>query len=100
MKTIDTPLACMDTYSIYSGDKTCALGNTKEFRFAWILCHKAPHYVSYNDIAELVWDSDFYDPHLIKNMKLRVKKKLQQAGMDELAERIESTPQHYRLTLK
>ena len=100
MKTIEKPLACMDTFTIYSGAMDCPLGNTKEFRFAWLLVHNAPNYVSYNEFAEFVWDDDLYDPHLIKNMKLRLKRKLQKAGMGDLAERIESTPQNYRLRLK
>jgi DNA-binding response OmpR family regulator len=100
MNKFDKPIADPDTFSIHWNGKNCALGNTKEFRFAERLIRNLNCFVSYNELAEWVWDYDEYDPHKIKNMKLRLKKKLQLAGMEVLADRIESTPQHYRLNIK
>lgn len=96
VKNTKAPIACINTFSVFFDGKVCPLGNTKEFRFVWLLCQNSPAYVSHNEFADVVWDG-VYDSSLIKNMKHRVVKKLRKAKMVELVERFESTAQHYRL---
>jgi len=94
---VDAPIANDDLFRIEWGELICPLGNTSEYRFLKLLIGSIDRWVSYNEIAESALDDRDANNNSIRNLKYRVVKKLSTHGMQELAERIRATKEHYLL---
>lgn len=80
--------------------KPCSFGHqTEEFRFIKKLIERVGKWVPYFEIGEDCMDDDQAEPTSIRSLKFRVTKKLESAGMGDLAESIKGEKEKYRLKL-
>jgi len=87
------------TLSIAWKSRTCFLGNTLLFLFFERLARSPNRYVPHEDLLEEVWGGD-RKASTIRGVAKRLRDRLQEAGMSQLAEAIDgSVTGHYGLKL-
>ena len=95
----DYPVAERTTLRILWRGRSCFLGNTLLFRFFERLARSPNRYVSHEDLLEDVWGGP-RESVTIRGVAKRLRDRLMQAGMTELAEAIDgSSSSHYGLIL-
>jgi DNA-binding response OmpR family regulator len=80
----------------------CHLGSTVSFRLLRRLARPANRYVSVELLLEDVWgdgDEERTEDTTVRSAVRNLRRKLEEAGMAELAEAIQGQPGHYRLFL-
>jgi len=82
----------------WNGDE-CHLGATKLFRLFRRIALSANNYISIECLLEEVWDGDERTEAAVRSAVRSLRRKLESAGMAELAEAIQGQPGHYRLLL-
>jgi DNA-binding response OmpR family regulator len=82
----------------WNGDE-CDLGSTVLFRLFRRLARPANRYVSVGRLLEDVWGDDELSESAVRSAVRHLRRKLEHAGMTELAEAIRGQPGHYGLLL-
>jgi DNA-binding response OmpR family regulator len=77
----------------------CHLGWTVSFRLFRRLARPANHYVSTELLLEDVWEDERTEDTTVRSAVRNLRRKLEEAGMAELAEAIQGQPGYYRLLL-
>jgi DNA-binding response OmpR family regulator len=77
----------------------CTLGPTVVFRLFRRLARPANHYVSVELLLEDVWGDQRTEGTTVRSAVRNLRRKLEAAGMAELAEAIQGPPGHYCLML-
>jgi hypothetical protein len=77
----------------------CPLGNTDMFRFVELLVKSDGKPVGYAEIGEACMGDDTATSGAIRNLKLRLVRRLRAAGMADVATAIIPDKEHYRLDL-
>jgi DNA-binding response OmpR family regulator len=93
------PLLDETTLSVIWKDKTLHLGHTRSF---WLLAHLARRlgqYVTHLDLLRDVWDNEELATATIRSLVRRLRAKLQQGGMGDLAAAILGHNGRYMLNL-
>lgn len=96
-----TPRPLLDeaTLSVIWRDHSLHLGYTKEFRLLAHLARRANQYVTHVDLLKDIWDDDFADVSLLRAGIQRLKTKLRQGRMADLAEAVIGCKGRYILDL-
>jgi len=95
----DRPLIDRTLLSVQWHGKTCFLGNTLPFRFLERLARKPNQYFSYEQLLDDVWEGP-RSFSAIRSVVKVLRKKLVEAGMEDLANAIDGTVcRHYGLML-
>lgn len=77
----------------------CRLGSTVLFRLFVRLARSANHYISIERLLEEVWDGSRSET-TVRSAVRNLRRKLEAAGMAELADAIKGQPGHYALLLE
>jgi len=93
------PLVDDSTLSLYWRDKTCSLRNTILFRLARRLARQPNQYISEDELLYSVWEGNIRSPDTIRSAIRHLRKRLMQAGMNDLAIAIHGTAGRYGLIL-
>lgn len=93
------PLLDEDTLSVIWKGRTLHLGHTQGF---WLLARLARcpnHYVTHLDLLQEIWDDEFADTTLLRAGVQRLRVKLRQGSMGDLADAIAGHNGRYMLNL-
>lgn len=77
----------------------CHLGSTVLFRLFRRLARPANRYVSVGRLLEDVWGDDELSETAVRSAVRHLRRKLERAGMKELADAIQGQPGHYGLLI-
>lgn len=86
-------------FTVHWNGAECRLGWTVLFRLFRRLARPANHYVSVATLMEHVWKDDRTEETAVRSAVRNLRRKLEAAGMAELAKAIRRTPGHYALIL-
>lgn len=93
------PLLDESTLSVIWKDKTLHLGHTRSFWLLARLARRPGQYVTHLDLLRDVWDDADRTTATIKSLVRRLRAKLHQGGMGDLAAAILGHNGHYMLNL-
>ena len=99
LKTPQRPLLDETTLSVIWGGKSLHLGHTQGF---WLLARLARcpnRYITHLDLLQEIWDDEFADTALLRAGMRRLRMKLRQGGMGDLADAIAGHRGRYMLNL-
>ncbi len=85
-----------ERFSVRWGNKTCQLGNTKQFLMMEALATNCARFLSFSDLAEQMGGDDQDD---IRPIRSRLRSALRDAGMTDLDKCIKTECGHYGLFL-
>ena len=88
------PVANRDTLSIEWEEKSCFLGNTLLFWFFERIARTPNRYVSHQQLLDDVWGGN-RQPTTIRGVVKRLRDKLDEVGMHDLATRIDGSENGY-----
>ena len=88
------------TFRVRWANRTCRLGNTYPFWLLERLARRPNQFVSYEVLFRDVWDDDYTSAEAVRSAVKTLRRKLNAAGMEDLAEAIDgSNSRHYALRL-
>lgn len=93
------PLVDDSTLSVLWADKACCLRNTVLFRLARRLARQPNQYIPADRLLCDVWEGGVKSPDTIRSAARNLRKRLIQAGMDDLAAAIRASGGRYGLIL-
>lgn len=93
------PLLDESTLSVIWNGKSHPLGHTQAFWLLARLARSANQYVTHVDLIEEIWDNDFTDAATLRAGVRRLRKKLRDGGMTDLANAIVGHHGRYMLNL-
>jgi len=93
------PLVDQSTLSVVWSGRTCSLRNTILFRLAGRLARQPNQYITADQLLCDVWDGGVKSPDTIRSAVRHLRKRLIEAGMDELAAAIRGSGGRYGLML-
>jgi hypothetical protein len=93
------PLVDASTLSIIWSGKTCPLHHTILFRLAESLARRPNQYITAEQLLRDVWENGVKSPDTIRSAVRRLRQRLGEAGMDDLAAAIHGTGGRYGLIL-
>lgn len=93
------PLLDEATLSVIWRDQTLYLGYTIEFRLLAYLTRRVNQYVTHVDLLQEIWDDDFAESSVLRAAIQRLRAKLRQGGMGDLAEAVTGCKGRYILDL-
>jgi hypothetical protein len=88
------PVANRETLCVEWEGKSCFLGNTLIFWFFERLARSPNHYVSHQTLLDEVWGGD-RQPTTIRGVAKRLRDRLSEFGMEELARQIDGSENGY-----
>jgi len=88
------PKVDRETMSVVWENRTCFLGNTLLFLFFERLARSPNRYVSHLDLLEDVWEGE-REASTIRGVVKRLRDRLQESGMSQLAEAIDGSVTGY-----
>jgi hypothetical protein len=94
------PLMDESTLSVIWSGKTLYLGNTHGYRLLARLAQRVNQYVTHLELLRDIWDDEFADTSLLRSGVQRLRVKLRDGGMGDLACAINGHHGHYMLDLR
>ena len=85
-KAESRPLLDEATLSVIWRGKTLHLGHSKGFWLLASLARRVNQYVTHLDLLREIWDDEFADAQLLRAGMKRLRNRLRQGGMADLAE--------------
>ena len=93
------PLLDEATLTVLWREHTLYLGYTIEFRLLAYLTRRVNQYVTHVDLLDEIWDDDFADSSVLRAAIQRLRAKLRQGGMTDLADAVTGCKGRYILDL-
>ena len=93
-KNSHRPMVDAATFSVRWRNETCFLGNTLPFRLFARLARSPNQYIAHLDLLDDVWGGDRRDS-TIRGVIKRLRDRLDEAGMEELAKSIDGSVSGY-----
>ncbi len=93
------PLVDESTLSVIWNGKTLHLGHTKSFWLLARLTRSANRYVTHLDLLQEIWDDEFTDTTVLRAGVRRLRVKLRDGGMGDLADAVIGHHGRYILNL-
>ncbi len=87
------------TFSVCDGTRVCELGNTIYFRFFECLAREPDRCFTREQLLAVVWDGQRRSATTVRSAIFELRRRLRNAGMDELAEAIRFEGRAYGLKL-
>jgi DNA-binding response OmpR family regulator len=97
--TVPVDLIDDSRFTVCWSGRECHLGATVLFRLFRRLARPANKYVSIEHLLEDVWGDEPTEDATVRSSVRNLRRKLEDAGMAELARAIQGTSGHYRLLL-
>lgn len=85
------------TFTVVFCGRRCFLGNTKPFRLIEFLAARINRFLSHTTLLEHVWPDQLVENVTLRTTVRDLKRRLEHAGIPQLAELILSQPGHYGL---
>lgn len=87
-------------FSIHFEEKTCLLGNSKQFKLFGILARNVGTHVSHDALVRLIWEDFVPESNTINKLASRLQESLNEAGMSALVIDGRSARGHYILCVR
>ena len=99
VKSQQRPLLDEATLSVIWRGRTLHLGHTQGFWLLARLARRPNQYITHLDLLQEIWDDEFADTTLLRAGMRRLRVKLRQGGMGDLADAIAGHRGRYMLNL-